>query len=161
MIPCKSNWQICLPVHWSSLIPARSSTALACIYVSRIFSAMPIISSSLIVYATFVPIYGVSITIVAPSLYIGPVQITQSYEGDCPANTVDCLILQIQSAKTYDRRSHANPNDKYACQCILGPCLWLGTPLHWLTYLSVRFAQHCRLYWLCYRICNICANLLY
>ena len=34
------------------------------------------------------PNYGVSRTFVAPSLYIWPVQITQSYRNDCPANTV-------------------------------------------------------------------------
>ena len=65
---------------------------------------------------TVLTIYGVSRTIVAPSLYIWSVQITQSYGGDCPANTVDCLTLQILLTKTYNRRFLANPTDKYASQ---------------------------------------------
>ena len=59
-------------------------------------------------------IYGDSCTIVAPSLNIFPVQITQSYVGDCPANTIDCLALQILSAKTYNRQFLENTTDKYA-----------------------------------------------
>ena len=91
------------------------------------------------------PIHSVSRTTVAPSLYNWPVQITQLYGGDCPANTVDCLTLQILSAKTNNLRFLANPTDKYARQCIWAPRLWLGGPLHWLPYLSVGFARHCRL----------------
>ena len=51
--------------------------------------------------ATFVPIYGVSRTIMAPSLYIQPVQIIKSCGDDFSANIVDCLTLQILLAKTY------------------------------------------------------------
>ena len=96
--------------------------------------------------STNIPIYSVSRTNIAPYLYIWPVQITQSYGGDCLANTVDCLTLQILSAKTYNRRFLANPTDKYACQCSGAPRLWLKAPLHWLAYLSVGFARHRRLY---------------
>ena len=89
----------------------------------------------------FSPILGVVKTLCSPE---NPLQITQSYGGDCPANKVDCIALQILSAKTYNRRVLANPTDKYARQCSGGPCLWLGTSLHWLVHLSVGFARHRR-----------------
>ena len=82
-----------------------------------------------------------------------------TYEGDCPANTVDCLTLQMLSAKTYNRRFLANPTDKYARQCSGAPRLWLGAPLHWLAFLLVGFARHRRLYCLSDGICNVCQTL--
>ena len=57
-------------------------------------------------------IYAVSRKIVTPSIYIWPAQITQSYGNECPANTVDCLTLQILLIKTYNRRFAANPTKK-------------------------------------------------
>ena len=104
-------------------------------------------------------IYRVSRTIVAPSFYIWPIQITQSYGGDCPANTVNYLTLQILLTKTYNRRFRTNKTDKYAGQCSGDPRLWLGAPLHRLAYLSVRFARHRRSYCLFDRICNVCTKL--
>ena len=47
-------------------------------------------------------------TISALSLHIWPAQITQSYGGDWPANTVDSLALQILLTKSYNRRFLAN-----------------------------------------------------
>ena len=97
-------------------------------------------------YASQWPIYRVSCTILAPSLYIWPVQITQSYGDDCPANTMDGQMLKILSTNTYNQRFLANPTNKYARQCSEAPRLWLGAPLHWLAYLSVRFSRHRQLY---------------
>ena len=137
----------------------RQGASLARIIVSWICSAQLITPSLSAGDATFLSIYSVSHTIVKPSLYIWPVQITQSSRGDCPANTVDCLMLQILSTKTYNPWFLANPTDKYACQCRKAPRLWLGAPLQCPAYLSVGFARYCQLYCLCDRICNVCAIL--
>ena len=103
-------------------------------------------------------IYGVSRTIVVPSLSISLVQITQSYGGDCPANKVDCVTLEILSTGTYNRRFLENQTNKYARHCSGAPRLWLRAQQHCLAYFSVGFPRHRRLYCLFNRICNVCAN---
>ena len=153
-MPCKYNWQKCSPVKLLA-----SSPELHWQYFSWICSAQLITPSLSAGDAMLVPIYSVSRTIVAPSLIIWPVQITQSYGGYCPANTVDCIKLQILLAQTYYQLFLANPTNKFDHQCSEAPCLWLEAPLHWLTYLSVGFAWHRRLYRPCDRICNVCAIL--
>ena len=103
-------------------------------------------------------IYGDSCTIVAPSLNIFPVQITQSYVGDCPANIVDCLALQILQTKTYNRRFLPNPTDKYARQCSGAPST--GSKLHCTGSHICQLDLFGIADYIVFidRICNVCAN---
>ena len=105
---------------------------------------------------TNIPIYGVSRTIVASSLYVWPEQITQLYGGEGPANTVDCLTLQILSTKTYNRRFLTNPTDKYARQRSGAPPS--GSELHCtgLYICQLDFLGIANLIVFINRICNIC-----
>ena len=48
------------------------------------------------------------------SLYIWPAQIIQSYTGECPSNSVECLLSHHQLTKTYNRLSLANPTNRKA-----------------------------------------------
>ena len=103
-------------------------------------------------------IYGVGRTIVGPSLYIWPAQITQSYAGDCPSNTVDCQTLQISLTKTYNRRFLANPTDKYARQWSSSPPAWSSTGSHICQLDLLGIADYIVFG---SEICNVCANLQY
>ena len=66
--------------------------------------------------ATFFPLSSATQPIVGDSLQIWPAQITQSYADDCPSNSVGCLALQIQLAKTNNLLFLVNPTGKDACQ---------------------------------------------
>ena len=46
---------------------------------------------------------------------IWPEHSIQSYAGDCPSNSVDCLSLQGQVTTIYNGLFLANPTDKYGC----------------------------------------------
>ena len=101
-------------------------------------------------------IYGISRIIVGNSHYIWPAQITQSYVGDCPANTVDCQTLQILLTKTYNRRFLANPTDKYARQWSSSPLAWSSTGSHICQLDLLGIADYIVF---ANRICNVCAIL--
>ena len=101
-------------------------------------------------------IYGFSRTIVAPSLYIWPEQITQSYGGDCPGNTMDWLTVQILLTKTQNRRFLANPTDKYASQWSSLPPAWSSTGMH-ICHLNLLGIADYNFF--VSRICNVCASL--
>ena len=92
----------------------------------------PIFKTVCPICRTVCPIYGVSRTIVAPSLLIGPVQITQSYA----ANTVDCLTLHELVMKTYYRLFLVNPTDrKWNPVDLLGSASelhWIPFPVSWI-----------------------------
>ena len=52
------------------------------------------------------------------------------YAGKCHSNSVDCLMIQEQVTKTYNRLFLANPTDKYACQWSSSPLARSSTGLH-------------------------------
>ena len=127
-------------IQWSSSAPPRSSTEFHFLSVGfarnrRLYRlhhqlmqrlcqsyageiSFYVVGSPFPIYLTCkeYSIYGVRRTIVGPSLFIWPAQITQLYASECPSNTVDCLTLQIQLTKTYNRLFLANPTVKYASQ---------------------------------------------
>ena len=88
--------------------------------------------------------------------YIWPPQITQLYGGDCPANTIDCLTLQILFIKIYNRRFLANPTDKYARQWSSLPPACSSTGSH-ICHLDLRGIADYIVF--VKRICDIYANL--
>ena len=80
-------------------------------------------------HAAASPIYSVSRTIVAPSLYIWPLQISQLYGCDCVTNTVDFLTLQILSTKTSNLQILAYLTDKYALASIFVSWICSASPI--------------------------------
>ena len=118
--------------QWSSSSPAQSFTGSHICQLDLIGTVDYTVFVSW--YAMFVSIYDVNHTIVAPSLYIWPVQITQLNA----ANTVKCLTLHELMRKSYECLFLANQTDiKWnpvtgsltltvtLVQCSRAPCLLL------------------------------------
>ena len=120
-VPCDSNWQ------WTvELLAIRLGAPLST--VSRSSSEQLTTPSWLAGGVVFVPIYGVSRTIVAPSLYIW----LKSYA----ANTLDCLTLHELVMKTYNRQFLANPTDRkwnpVELLCSASELHWIPFPVSWI-----------------------------
>ena len=78
----------------------------------------------------------------------------RSYGGDCPANTVDCLMFHILSTKTYNWGFLAYPTDKYACQWSSLPLAFSSTGSHICQFDLLGIADYIVFV---NRICNVCA----